>query len=62
MCRYKATNPSSLSRKPSVRSQLLTKDGSNLLYLCVCFNYLVLVELPELPRNLPSKCNTLYGS
>ena len=56
----KATNPSPLGRRPSVRSQLLTKGVCSLLYLCICFNLTVLVELPELQRNLPSKLK-YYG-
>ena len=51
----KAANPSPLGRRPSVRSQLLTKGVSNLLYLYICVKSVLLTELPELQRNLPSK-------
>lgn len=54
----KATNPSPLGRRPSVRSQLLTKGVSNFMCTCVIVNLLKLVELPELQRNLPSKRKT----
>ena len=52
----KATNPSPLSRRPSVRSQLLTK-GASILCTGVFHYHVKSIELPELQRNLPSKYN-----
>ena len=52
----KATNPSPLTRRPSVRSQLLTK-GVSILRIIVFHYHVKSLELPELQRNLPSMCN-----
>ena len=49
----KVTNPSPLGRRPSVRSQLLTKGVCNFI-LVYFVNLITLAELPELQRNLPS--------
>ena len=47
----KAANPGPLVRRPSVRSQLLTK-GAGVIELHLL--NILFVELPELERNLPS--------
>ena len=47
----KASNPGPLVRRPSVRSQLLTKGTGTIEFHLII---ILFIELPELERNLPS--------